>query len=102
MTKQVVIVPEPPEAPAAVPPNAAAPLLPYPSPRAAGAGRVVDGWVESMRTSSPTHAKAATALATANDRRVAATLAAAADCRVAWMVEHSSPLGKVGRLTRLC
>ncbi|CAO2175506.1 unnamed protein product [Urochloa humidicola] len=98
MTKQAVVVPIPPEAPVAVPPNAAAPLLPYPPPRAAGVrrkclhmgsgggaatgGRVVGGWVESMRASSPTHARAAAALADDDDRRDA------------WMVEHPSALGK--------
>ncbi|CAO2210877.1 unnamed protein product [Urochloa humidicola] len=101
MTKQAVVVP--------VPPEAAAPLFPYPPPRAAASGvrsrkclqmsggggagagapagrGVVGGWVESMRASSPTHARAAAALA-----------AGAADQderRAAWMVEHPSALGK--------
>jgi trehalose 6-phosphate phosphatase len=74
MTKQGMVVPVP-EAAVAVPPNSA-PLFQYPPPRAApgvavrkkclqmgaGAGRI-GGWVESMRASSPTHAKAAAALA---------------------------------------
>ncbi|CAL5006487.1 unnamed protein product [Urochloa decumbens] len=94
MTKQAVVVPVPPEA--AVP---APQLFPYPPPRAAGVRRKclqmsggggggagaparVGGWVESMRASSPTHARAAAALADDDDRRAA------------WMVQHPSALGK--------
>lgn len=77
MTKQGVVVPVP-EAAVAVPPNSA-PLFQYPPPRAApgvavrkkylqmGAGRIAGGWVESMRASSPTHARAAAALAAGVD-----------------------------------
>ena len=85
MTKQGVVVPAPAEAAVAVPPSSA-PLLPYPPPRAAmrkkclqmgpGAG----GWVESMRASSPTHARAAAALAAGADE----------DRRAAWMVRSIS------------
>lgn len=90
MTKQSVVLPE---VAVPVPPNSA-PLLPYPPPRAApgvavrkkylqaqldlGAGLpLINGWVESMRASSPTHAKAAAALAAAG---------AVDDERAAWMV----------------
>jgi trehalose 6-phosphate phosphatase len=90
MTKQSVVVPE---VAAATPPNTAA-LFPYPPPRAMpgvavrkkylqaqmelGSG-LISGWVESMRASSPTHAKAAAALAAGVD-----------DEHAAWMV--SAPL----------
>jgi trehalose 6-phosphate phosphatase len=98
MTKQSVVVPE---VAVPMPPNSA-PLLPYPPPRAApgvavrkkylqaqldlGAGLpLINGWVESMRASSPTHAKAAAALAAAG---------AVDDERAAWMVRHPSALSK--------
>ncbi|XP_062199270.1 probable trehalose-phosphate phosphatase 7 isoform X2 [Phragmites australis] len=74
-------------------------LFPYPPPRAgiavvrrkclqvdlgATTGLLSGAWgVESMRASSPTHAKAATALAAGVD-----------DERAAWMVRHPSALGK--------
>ncbi|XP_062194258.1 probable trehalose-phosphate phosphatase 7 [Phragmites australis] len=74
-------------------------LFPYPLPRAgiaavrrkclqvdlgATAGLLSGAWgVESMRASSPTHAKAAAALAAGVD-----------DERAAWMVRHPSALGK--------
>ncbi|XP_040382724.1 probable trehalose-phosphate phosphatase 6 isoform X1 [Oryza brachyantha] len=97
MTKQSVVVPE---VAVPMPPNSA-PLLPYPPPRAApgvavrkkylqaqldlGAGLpLINGWVESMRASSPTHAKAAAALAAG----------AVDDERAAWMVRHPSALSK--------
>ncbi|KAG2583772.1 probable trehalose-phosphate phosphatase 6 [Panicum virgatum] len=89
MTKQGVVVPAPAEAAVAVPPSSA-PLLPYPPPRAAmrkkclQMGPGVGGWVESMRASSPTHARAAAALAAGADE----------DRRAAWMVEHPSALSK--------
>ncbi|PAN35216.1 hypothetical protein PAHAL_6G190600 [Panicum hallii] len=100
MTKQGVVVPVPAEAAVAMPPNSA-PLFPYPPPRAAapgaavrkkylqmgaanGAGARPGGWVESMRASSPTHARAAAALAAGVDE----------DLRAAWMVEHPSALSK--------
>uniref|UniRef100_K3YIX9 Trehalose 6-phosphate phosphatase n=1 Tax=Setaria italica TaxID=4555 RepID=K3YIX9_SETIT len=111
MTKQAVVVPVTPEAAVAVPPNSA-PLFPYPPPRAAapgaavrkkylqmgggGAGTVgagaaggggpgrIGGWVESMRASSPTHARAAAALAAGVD----------VERHASWMVEHPSALSK--------
>ena len=73
-----------PEAAVAVPPNSA-PLFQYPPPQAApgvavrkkylqmggsgtgAGGRIASGWVESMRASSPTHARAAAALAAGVD-----------------------------------
>ncbi|RCV11471.1 hypothetical protein SETIT_2G188200v2 [Setaria italica] len=76
-------------------------LFPYPPPRGAGIAAAVrrkclqvelgagtgllgGAWgVESMRASSPTHAKAAAALAAGVD-----------DERAAWMVRHPSALGK--------
>ncbi|XP_025803466.1 probable trehalose-phosphate phosphatase 7 isoform X2 [Panicum hallii] len=90
----------------AAPAQAACPcpgtLFPYPPPRGAGiaasvrrkclqvelgagaAGLLGGAWgVESMRASSPTHAKAAAALAAGVD-----------DERAAWMVRHPSALGK--------
>lgn len=89
MTKQSVVVPE---LALAMPPNSAA-LYPYPPPRAMpgvavrkkylqaqmelGSG-LINGWVESMRASSPTHAKAAAALAAVDDDHTA------------WMVRPSS------------
>ncbi|KAL6900799.1 hypothetical protein ACP4OV_005475 [Aristida adscensionis] len=95
MTKQSVVMPE---VPVAVPPNSA-PLFPYPPPRAAagvavrskylqpqlelGAAGLIGGWVDSMRASSPTHAKAAAALA-----------AGVSDDHAAWMVQHPSALSK--------
>ncbi|WVZ93047.1 hypothetical protein U9M48_039063 [Paspalum notatum var. saurae] len=103
MTKQGAVVPVG-EAAVAVPPNPA-PLFQYPPPRAApppgvavrrkylqvggaGAGRVVaaaaGGLVESMRASSPTHAKAAAALAAGVDEERYA----------AWQARHPSALGK--------
>ena len=71
------------EAPVAVPPNSA-PLFQYLPPQAApgvavrkkylqmgsgagAGGRIAGGWVESMRASSPTHARAAAALAAGVD-----------------------------------
>ncbi|OEL17207.1 putative trehalose-phosphate phosphatase 6 [Dichanthelium oligosanthes] len=96
MTKQGVVVPVAPEAAVAVPPPSSAPLLPYPPPRAAavrrkylqmgaaGAGRRVGGWVESMRASSPTHARAAAALAAGVDEERYAD----------WMAKHPSALSK--------
>ncbi|XP_020404446.1 probable trehalose-phosphate phosphatase 6 isoform X1 [Zea mays] len=99
MTKQGMVVPVP-EAAVAVPPNSA-PLFQYPPPRAApgvavrkkclqmgaGAGRI-GGWVESMRASSPTHAKAAAALAAGvEEERYAA-----------WMVKHPSALAMFDQL----
>ncbi|KAK3123374.1 hypothetical protein QOZ80_8AG0629610 [Eleusine coracana subsp. coracana] len=91
MTKQSVVVPAPEAAAAAMmPPNTAAPLLPYPPPRAVRkryqqkmehvAGSC---WVDSMRASSPTHAKAAAALAAGID-----------EDHAAWMVKHPSALAK--------
>lgn len=75
MTKQGVVVPVP-DAAVAVPPSS----FQYPPPRAAPAGVAAvrskkylqmsggaGGWVESMRASSPTHAKAAAALAAGVD-----------------------------------
>ena len=99
MTKQGVVVPVP-EAAVAVPPNTA-PLFQYPPPRAApgiavrkkylqmgaaagaGAGARIGGggWVESMRASSPTHARAAAALAAGVDEERYAE----------WMVRAPSP-----------
>nr|CAB3453245.1 unnamed protein product [Digitaria exilis] len=77
-------------------------LFPYPPPRGAAAGIVVAaavrrkclqvelgacwGGVESMRASSPTHAKAAAALA--------AGVVDGDDERANWMVRHPSALGK--------
>nr|CAB3480893.1 unnamed protein product [Digitaria exilis] len=101
MTKQGVVVPAPAETAVSVPPNAAAPLFPYPPPRAAappgaavrkkylqmdaGARAAAGGWVvESMRASSPTHARAAAALAAGVDE----------ERHAAWMVEHPSALSK--------
>ncbi|GJN03442.1 hypothetical protein PR202_ga20891 [Eleusine coracana subsp. coracana] len=91
MTKQSVVVPAPEAAAAAMmPPNTAAPLLPYPPPRAVRkryqqkmehvAGSC---WVDSMRASSSTHAKAAAALAAGID-----------EDHAAWMVKHPSALAK--------
>jgi trehalose 6-phosphate phosphatase len=117
MTKQAVVVPVPPEAAVAVPPNSA-PLFPYPPPRAstpgaavrkkylqmggggggvgagagaaaAGTGRI-GGWVESMRASSPTHARAAAALAAGVDEeRHAAWMVRPVPC--AALSIHSQP-----------
>uniref|UniRef100_A0ACD6AKB7 Uncharacterized protein n=1 Tax=Avena sativa TaxID=4498 RepID=A0ACD6AKB7_AVESA len=98
MTKQSVVVPE---VTVAMPPNTAA-LFPYPPPRAMpgvavrkkylqaqvdlGSG-LINGWVESMRASSPTHAKAAAALAAGVD-----------DEHTAWMVKHPSALSKFDQI----
>ena len=87
MTKQSVVVPA--EMTVATPPNTAA-LFPYPPPRAMpgvavrkkylqaqmelGSG-LINGWVDSMRASSPTHARAAAVLAAGVD-----------DEHTAWMV----------------
>ncbi|XP_062196283.1 probable trehalose-phosphate phosphatase 6 isoform X4 [Phragmites australis] len=94
MTKQNVVVPK---VAVAMPPNSA-PLFPYPPPRATpgitvrkkylqaqmelGAG-LINGSVESMRASSPTHSKVAGALAAGVDEEHAA-----------WMVKHPSALSK--------
>ncbi|KAL6655912.1 hypothetical protein ACP70R_006738 [Stipagrostis hirtigluma subsp. patula] len=107
MAKPSVAVPEVGVgAAAAAPAQASCPcpgtLFPYPPPRGggagiaavrrrclqvdlgAGAGLLSGAWgVESMRASSPTHAKAAAALAAGVD-----------DERAAWMVRHPSALGK--------
>ncbi|KAL6598528.1 hypothetical protein ACP70R_046227 [Stipagrostis hirtigluma subsp. patula] len=100
MTKQSVVVPE---VAMPTPPNSA-PIFPYPPPRAApgvaavrnkydylqaqmdlgAAGGRINGWVESMRASSPTHAKAAAALA--------------AEDHAAWMVKHPSALSKFDQI----
>ncbi|XP_062192881.1 probable trehalose-phosphate phosphatase 6 [Phragmites australis] len=90
MTKQSVVVPE---VAVAMPPNSA-PLFPYPPPRAApgvavrkkylqaqmelGTG-LINGLVESMRASSPTHAK---------------ETAGVDEEHAAWMVKHPSALSK--------
>ncbi|KAL6846058.1 hypothetical protein ACP4OV_023506 [Aristida adscensionis] len=101
MAKPSVAVPEVGVAAAAPPAQAACPgpgtLFPYPPPRGAAvrrrclqvdhgaaAGLLGGAWgVESMRASSPTHARAAAALAAGVD-----------DERAAWMVRHPSALGK--------
>ncbi|XP_066327186.1 probable trehalose-phosphate phosphatase 6 [Miscanthus floridulus] len=97
MTKQGVVVPVP-EAAVAVPPNST-PLFQYPPPQAApgvavrkkylqmgagagAGGRIAGGWVESMRASSPTHARVAAALAAGVDE----------ERYGAWMVKHPSAL----------
>ncbi|TVT99806.1 hypothetical protein EJB05_54807, partial [Eragrostis curvula] len=103
MAKTGVVVPEVGVA-AVAPAQAACPcpgtMFPYPPPRSgiaavrrkclqvdslgAAAGLLGGAWgVESMRASSPTHAKAAAALAAGVD-----------DERAAWMVRHPSALGK--------
>uniref|UniRef100_A0A0E0M0I3 Trehalose 6-phosphate phosphatase n=1 Tax=Oryza punctata TaxID=4537 RepID=A0A0E0M0I3_ORYPU len=102
MAKASVVVPEQVGA-AAVAAQVGCPcpgttLFPYPPPRAGiavrrkclqaaqqlelGAG-LRGGWVESMRASSPTHAKAAAALAAGVDEEHAA-----------WMARHPSALGE--------
>ncbi|KAM0880372.1 hypothetical protein ACQ4PT_033614 [Festuca glaucescens] len=97
MAQTSVVVPEVGMAAAACP--CPGPLFPYPPPRA-GAGMAVrrkclraaqaelgagllNGLVESMRASSPTHARAAAALAAGVDEEHAA-----------WMARHPSALGK--------
>ncbi|KAH7683874.1 HAD-superfamily hydrolase subfamily IIB protein [Dioscorea alata] len=80
MTKKNVVVPEA-VAIAVAAPHGSAPLFPYPPPRASGGGASggfgigrklrtqlelggrINAWVESMKASSPTHAKAAATLA---------------------------------------
>ena len=87
MTKESVVVPEAMAITvAAVPPNSS-PLFPYPPPRRGGAtagkairkkylaqleggccnGGRINAWVETMKVSSPTHAKAAAALSVADE-----------------------------------
>ncbi|CAL9095226.1 unnamed protein product [Musa textilis] len=95
MTKQNVV---PVEAVAAIAVAAVAgssPLFPYPPPRAYGrrkylsqlelGGGRIGAWVESMKASSPTHAKA-TAAPPSGD--------AAVDEQSAWVVRHPSALNK--------
>nr|UBY08120.1 TPP7 [Oryza meridionalis]UBY08121.1 TPP7 [Oryza meridionalis] len=102
MAKASVVVPEQVGAAAAAAqvgcPCPGTTLFPYPPPRAGiavrrkclqaaqqlelGAG-LRGGWVESMRASSPTHAKAAAALAAGVDEEHAA-----------WMARHPSALGE--------
>ncbi|THU66935.1 hypothetical protein C4D60_Mb05t19410 [Musa balbisiana] len=95
MTKQNVV---PVEAVAAITVAAVAgssPLFPYPPPRAYGrrkylsqlelGGGRIGSWVESMKASSPTHAKA-TAAPPSGD--------AAVDEQSAWVVRHPSALNK--------
>ncbi|XP_052166690.1 probable trehalose-phosphate phosphatase 7 [Oryza glaberrima] len=101
MAKASVVVPEQVGAAAAAQVGCPCPgttLFPYPPPRAGiavrrkclqaaqqlelGAG-LRGGWVESMRASSPTHAKAAAALAAGVDEEHAA-----------WMARHPSALGE--------
>ncbi|URE02397.1 glycosyl hydrolase [Musa troglodytarum] len=95
MTKQNVV---PVEAVAAIAVAAVAgssPLFPYPPPRAYGrrkylsqlelGGGRIGAWVESMKASSPTHAKA-TAAPPSGD--------AAIDEQSAWVVRHPSALNK--------
>ncbi|KAL5230166.1 hypothetical protein ABZP36_028942 [Zizania latifolia] len=99
MTRQSMVMPE---VAVPMPPNTAS-LFAYPPPRAApgvavrkkyiqaqmdiGPGRI-NGWVESMRASSPTHAKAAAVLAAG----------AVDDERAAWMVRHPSALSKFDQI----
>uniref|UniRef100_I1QNE4 Trehalose 6-phosphate phosphatase n=1 Tax=Oryza glaberrima TaxID=4538 RepID=I1QNE4_ORYGL len=101
MAKASVVVPEQVGAAAAAQVGCPCPgttLFPYPPPRAGiavrrkclqaaqqlelGAG-LRGGWVESMRASSPTHAKAAAALAAGVDEEHAA-----------WMVRFRSPIDR--------
>nr|UBY08115.1 TPP7 [Oryza longistaminata]UBY08116.1 TPP7 [Oryza longistaminata] len=101
MAKASMVVPEQVGAAAAAQVGCPCPgttLFPYPPPRAGiavrrkclqaaqqlelGAG-LRGGWVESMRASSPTHAKAAAALAAGVDEEHAA-----------WMARHPSALGE--------
>ncbi|CAL9177753.1 unnamed protein product [Musa hybrid cultivar] len=95
MTKQNVV---PVEAVAAIAVAAVAgssPLFPYPPPRAYGrrkylsqlelGGGRIGAWVESMKASSPTHAKATAALPSGD---------AAVDEQSAWVVRHPSALNK--------
>nr|CAD1826889.1 unnamed protein product [Ananas comosus var. bracteatus] len=127
MTKQNVVMSEMGIAVAAAVP-ASSPLLTYPPPRscsavAAGAGGAGGGagggvamrkkyqaplefgpakmnpWVESMRASSPTHAKAAAALAEAAAAAEAAP-GAAKDEYAAWMVRHPSALAKFDHIVK--
>ncbi|XP_039126339.1 probable trehalose-phosphate phosphatase 6 [Dioscorea cayenensis subsp. rotundata] len=99
MTKKNVVVPEA-VAIAVAAPHGSAPLFPYPPPRASGGGAAggfgigrmlltqlelggrINAWVESMKASSPTHAKAA------------ATLAAfpSTESSSSWIVKHPSAL----------
>ncbi|KAJ6811864.1 putative trehalose-phosphate phosphatase 6 [Iris pallida] len=111
MTKQSVVVPETPMiAPAAVP-TGASQLFPPPRsgcgggvPNAAGAkkkymghlevgagGGRINAWVDSMRASSPTHARAAAALA---------PFPAAADEADAWTRKHPSALKMFDEIVR--
>nr|UBY08108.1 TPP7 [Oryza grandiglumis] len=101
MAKASVVVPEQVGAAAAAQVGCPCPgttLFPYPPPRAGIAvrrkclqaaqqlelgGGLRGGWVESMRASSPTHAKAAAALAAGVDEEHAA-----------WMARHPSALGE--------
>ncbi|XP_065008869.1 probable trehalose-phosphate phosphatase 6 isoform X1 [Musa acuminata AAA Group] len=95
MTKQNVV---PVEAVAAIAVAAVAgssPLFPYPPPRSYGrrkylsqlevGGGRIGAWVESMKASSPTHAKATAALPSGD---------AAVDEHSAWVVRHPSALNK--------
>ncbi|KAJ3677313.1 hypothetical protein LUZ60_003037 [Juncus effusus] len=89
MTKQNVVVPELPGGGVAV---AAAAAVPYPPPRmrkkfAAAqlelSSTRINGWVESMKASSPTHAKA-----------VAALGSSPSSLEEDWMMKHPSALSK--------
>ncbi|KAG8087223.1 hypothetical protein GUJ93_ZPchr0010g8117 [Zizania palustris] len=102
MTGQSMVMPE--VVAVLMPPNTA-PLFACTPPRAApgvavrkkymqaqmdiGPGRI-NGWVESMRASSPTHAKAAAVLA--------AGAGAVDGERAAWMVRHPSALSKFDQI----
>ncbi|KAJ6791706.1 putative trehalose-phosphate phosphatase 6 [Iris pallida] len=108
MTKQSVVVPEPPMiAPAAVPSGA---VQLFPPPRSGGGGGAsvgkkkymghlevgsgggrVNAWLDSMRASSPTHARAAVALAPSPD---------AADEVDAWTRKHPSALEMFDEIVR--
>lgn len=88
MTKQSVVVPEAVALTVAAVPPASSPLFPYPPPRSGGGsggmrkkflaqlevavaggcnGGRINAWVETMKASSPTHAKAAAALSLADE-----------------------------------
>ncbi|KAG1342387.1 Trehalose 6-phosphate phosphatase [Cocos nucifera] len=106
MTKQNVVVPEAMAISVAAVTNSS-PLFPYPPPRSGcgsgGAGGValkkkylsqlelggarMNAWVESMKASSPTHAKAAAALA-------AAPSVGVQDEHATWIMRHPSALNK--------
>ncbi|XP_042447183.1 probable trehalose-phosphate phosphatase 6 [Zingiber officinale] len=103
MTKQNVVPAEKVAAIAVAAVAGSSPMLPYPPPRVSSrmkylsqlelGGCVINSWMESMKASSPTHAKAAVALAAPADTAVD-------EEQSSWVMRHPSALSKFEQIMR--